>query len=79
MAGQAGGVLLTRAAPVSGVAAGLSHVLSPWRKPSASHDPGKIVSDLAVSLVLDGDCLADVALPWIEPTVYGRVASDPTI
>ena len=57
----------------------MSHVLSPWRKPSASHDPGKIVSDLAVSLVLDGDCLADVALPWIEPTVYGRVASDPTI
>ncbi len=77
--GQAGGMLLTRAALVSGLAAGLSGVLSPWRKPFAVHDPGKIIMDLAISLALGGDCLADVGLLRAEPAVYGRVASDPTV
>ncbi len=53
--GQAGGMLLTRTALVSGLAAGLSRVLLPWRKPLAVHDPGKIVCDLAISLALGGD------------------------
>ena len=35
--------------------------------------------DLAVTLALGGDCLADVALLRAEPGVYGRVASDPTV
>lgn len=45
----------------------------------ATHDPGKIVADLAISLALGGDCLADAALLRAEPAVYGPVASDPTI
>jgi Transposase DDE domain group 1 len=77
--GHAGGMLLTRTAMVSGLAAGLSGALSRWRKPLAVHDPGKIVCDLAVSLALGGDCLADAALLRAEPAVFGRVASDPTI
>ena len=32
----------------------LSTALSRWRKPSAVHDPGKIITDLAVSLALGG-------------------------
>ncbi len=43
------------------------------------HDPAKIVLDLAVSLALGGDCLADVAVLRAEPGVYGPVASDPTM
>jgi hypothetical protein len=43
------------------------------------HDPAKVVCDLAVTLALGGDCLADVALLRAEPGVYGRVASDPTV
>ena len=77
--GQAGGMLLTRTAVVSGLAAGLSQSLSRWRKPLAIHDPGKILCDLAISLALGGDCLADVGVLRGEPSVYGRVASDPTI
>lgn len=77
--GQAGGVLLTRAVEVTGVGGALSAALGRWRKPFAVHDPGKIITDLAVSLALGGDCLADVALIRSEPGVYGRVASDPTI
>ena len=57
----------------------LSTGLSRWRKPLAVHDPGKIITDLAVSLALGGDCLADVAVLRCEPGVYGRVASDPTV
>ena len=77
--GQAGGVLLTRTANLTGLAAGLSAALAPWRKPFATHDPGKVIVDLALSLALGGDCLADVALVRSEPAVFGRVASDPTV
>ena len=77
--GQAGGMLLTRTALVSGLAEGLSRALAGWRKPLAIHDPGKILCDLAISLALGGDCLADVGQLRAEPAVYGRVASDPTI
>ena len=35
--------------------------------------------DLALTLALGGDCLADIALLRAEPGVYGRVASDPTV
>jgi len=77
--GLAGGVLLTRTVDVSGLGAGLSAGLSRWRRPLAVHDPGKILTDLAVSLALGGDCLADIALLRSEAGVYGRVASDPTV
>ncbi|SDX82142.1 hypothetical protein SAMN05661080_01318, partial [Modestobacter sp. DSM 44400] len=44
--GQAGGVLLTETVAASGLGAGLRAGLSPWRKPLAIHDPGKVVLDL---------------------------------
>lgn len=53
--------------------------MAPWRILFATHDPGKIVSDLAITLALGGDCLADVALLRSEPAVYETVASDATI
>jgi hypothetical protein len=43
------------------------------------HGPGKIVSDLAVTLALGGDCLADVAMLRAEPGLFGLVASDPVV
>ena len=77
--GQAGGVLLVETVRTSGIDRGLSTALSAWRKPLATHDPGKIVLDLAAGLALGGDCLADVNLLRAEPGVFGRVASDPTV
>ncbi len=77
--GQAGGVLLTDTVAAAGLDTALSAALAPWRKPLAIHDPGKIVADLALSLALGGDCLADIALLRAEPGVYGLVASDPTV
>jgi hypothetical protein len=36
-----------------------------------------VITDLALTLALGGDCLADVALLGAEPAVFGLVASDP--
>lgn len=77
--GHAGGVLLTEAARAAGLDRALSAALSPWRRPLAVHDPGKIVLDLAVALALGGDALSDLATVRAEPGVYGPVASDPTV
>jgi hypothetical protein len=75
---QAGGVLLVETARRIGLDAALSAALSPWRKPRAVHDPGKILLDLALAVALGGDCLSDVALLRAEPALFGPVASDPT-
>jgi Transposase DDE domain group 1 len=77
--GQAGGVVLVEAIRTSGLDRSLSTALTPWRRPLAVHDPGKIVLDLVVALALGGDCLADVNVLRAEPGVFGRVASDPTV
>jgi hypothetical protein len=77
--GQAGGILLVETIRRSGIDRGLSAELARWRKPLATHDPGKIVLDLAVAMALGGDCLADVNLLRTQPDVFGRVASDPTV
>ena len=76
---QAGGVALVDTIRVAGLDRVLSAALAPWRKPLAIHDPGKVISDLAVALALGGDCLADIALLRAEPGVFGLVASDPTV
>ena len=46
---QAGGVLLTRTVTATGLDRHLSAALARWRKPLAVHDPGKIITDLALS------------------------------
>jgi hypothetical protein len=75
---NAGAVLLTRTAEVVGLGAALSEAVEPWRRPLARHDPGKVLLDLAVSLAVGGDCLADLAQLRAAPEVFGPVASDPT-
>jgi Transposase DDE domain group 1 len=76
---HAGAVLLVRVAERTGLIGALSTGLARWRKPLASHDPGKVVLDLAVALALGGDCLAGVAQLRAHPQVFGPVASDPTV
>jgi len=76
---QGGGSILTSMVKASGLTAGLSEALEPWRKPFAIHNPGKILTDLALSLATGGDCVSDVDRLRNQPEVYGLVASDPTI
>jgi hypothetical protein len=76
---SAGAALLLKSAQVSGLDRELSRVLSPWRAARSLHDPGKTVLDLAVTIALGGDCLADAAVVRAQPELFGAVASDPTI
>jgi Transposase DDE domain group 1 len=76
---QAGTLLLAEAARVTGLGEGLAGGLARWRAPRAVHDPGKAVTDLALTIALGGDCLADVAVLRAEPELTGPVASDPVI
>jgi hypothetical protein len=76
---QAGGLLLTETIRAVGLDRALSQALAGWRRPLAVHDPAKVICDLAVTLGLGGDCLADIAVLRAEPGVYGLVASDPTV
>lgn len=76
---QAGSVLLVETVRKSGLDTAISAALMPWRKPRAVHDPGKVLLDVALAVVLDGDCLADVSLLRAEPAVFGPVACDPTV
>src|SRR5690606_658212 len=76
---QAGAVLLVETVRKVGLDTAISAALSPWRKPRAVHDPGKILLDVALAVALGGDCLADVGMLRAEPAVFGPVASDPTV
>ena len=76
---HSGGVLLTRTADITGLTGELSQELAPWRKPLAVHDPAKVLTDLALSLVLGGDALCDAARLRAEPDLYGLVGSEATI
>ncbi len=79
MVSQAGGVLLVETIRKTGLDQAISAALTPWRKPRAVHDPGKILLDVALAVALGGDCLADVGMLRAEPAVFGPVASDPTV
>jgi len=76
---EGGAVGLLETVRVAGLDRALSRALAPWRKPAARHDPGMILVDLALSLAVGGDCLADVAVLRDQPGVFGAVASDPTV
>jgi hypothetical protein len=46
---QAGSVLLIETVRKTGLDQAISAALTPWRKPRAVHDPGKILVDLALA------------------------------
>jgi Transposase DDE domain group 1 len=76
---HAGALLLTETARITGLQAGLPAGLARWRACRAVHDPGKIVTDLAVAVALGGDCLAGIGVLRAEPALFGPVASDPVV
>ena len=76
---QAGAVLLVETVRKAGLDRAISAALTPWRRPRAVHDPGKILLDVALAVALGGDCLADVGMLRAEPAVFGPVTSDPTV
>ncbi len=76
---HAGVVLLVETVRAAGLDRELSTALGCWRRPHARHEPAKVLCDLAVTLALGGDCLADVATVRAAPQAFGPVASDATV
>jgi hypothetical protein len=76
---RAGSVLLVETVRKSALGQAVSAALSPWWKPRAVHDPGKVLLDVALAVASGGDCLADVGMLRAEPAVFGSVACDPTV
>jgi hypothetical protein len=76
---SSGGLLLRQTVRLSGVQRALSVALAPWRARRAVHDPGKVLVDVATSVALGGDCLADLAVVRAQRQLFGLVASDPTV
>ena len=65
------GLLLIELIRASGSTAHCPPALVLWRKRLAVRDSGKILLDLAIMLVLGGDCLADVNLLRCESGLFG--------
>ncbi|MET7461261.1 IS1380 family transposase [Nonomuraea sp. NPDC005501] len=74
-----GGLLLMQTLRITGLDKHLSQQLERWRPGRAVHDPAKIITDMALTLALGGDCLADIAVLRSQPELFGPVASDPTV
>ncbi len=79
VAGHAGALLIAELADRVGLTAGLSAAMAHTRQRRSGHDPGVVLTHLAVSLADGGDCLADVAVLRNQPDLFGDVASDPTV
>ncbi|NAZ80483.1 IS1380 family transposase [Kineococcus sp. R8] len=75
---HAGSRLLADVAAVTGLSGGFSDVLAETRTRRAGHDPGRVLSDLAVLLAEGGEAISDLAVLRQQPQLFGAVASTPT-
>jgi hypothetical protein len=76
---HSGALLIEETISIASLSVGLSAALAPWRRLRTTHDPGKVVVDLAVAVALGGDCAADLAAVRAQPDLFGPAASDPTV
>ena len=76
---HAGSLLLAELADRVGLTAGLSAAMAHTRRRRSAHDPGVVLTHLAVMLADGGDCLADIAALRQQPELFGHVGSDPTV
>src|SRR5229473_1131475 len=78
VATHAGSRLLAEMADRSGLTDALSEALAPMCRRRRRHDPGKVISDLAVTIAGGGDALANLLGLRLQADVFGAVASVPT-
>ena len=79
VAGHAGALLLAELADRVGLTDSMSAAMTHTRQRRSAHDPGVVLTQLAVSLADGGDCLADIAVVRNQPDLFGAVASDATV
>lgn len=75
---HAGAALLAAASDRIGLTEALSCGLAPMRERRGTHDPGRVVRDLAVMLASGGSHLADLRAVRDQEALFGAVASDAT-
>jgi len=75
---HAGAALLRELADEAGLTAGWTDALLGTYKGTPVHLPGRVLTDLAVTLADGGDCLADLAALRDQAALFGPVASHPT-
>jgi hypothetical protein len=61
-----------------GVTAGLSDALGHLHRRRPTHDPGRVLVDLAVMLIDGGECVSDLGALADQPELFGGVASHST-
>ncbi len=74
---HAGAALLRELADESGLTAGWTAALLDTYQGAPVHLPGRVLTDLAVTLADGGDCLADLAALRDQAALFGPVASHP--
>ena len=75
---HAGSRLLAEVAVVTGLDVGFAEVAGAGRVRRSAHDPGRVLSDVAVMLADGGEAISDLAVLREQPEVFGAVASTPT-
>jgi hypothetical protein len=75
---HAGSRLLADVALVTGLDDALSQVAGVGRQRRSAHDPGRVLSDLAVLLADGGEAISDLGVLREQPALFGAVASTPT-
>jgi len=71
--------LLADLADRSSLTVQLSDALDGLRRPRARHDPGRVLTDLAVAVADGGECISDIAVLGDQSALFGPVASDSTV
>jgi hypothetical protein len=75
---HAGSLLVAELADRLGFTRAASVAMQDGTKRSRRHDPGVVLTQLAVTLVDGGDCLSDLSILRNQPQLFGEVASHPT-
>jgi hypothetical protein len=75
LSSRAGTALLALVAQRIGLTDGLSGALAGTRERRSGHDPGRVLSDLAVMAADGGRCVSDLQALAGQPALFGDVAS----
>jgi Transposase DDE domain group 1 len=76
---HAGARLLADLAEASTLACRLSTALARLVAPQTAHEPGRVLTDLAVAIADGAECISDISVLADQPALFGPVASDSTV
>jgi len=75
---RSGSVLVPELAARLGLEHELSGALAHLFRRRPRHDPGRVLVDLATTVIDGGDCVSDLRVLAEQPDLFGSVASDST-